>query len=54
MQAAVGISRPKISYLKDLARHAIAGLPTIEELEVMDDEAIIAVLSWMEHKVRVS
>ncbi|HEY9614985.1 DNA-3-methyladenine glycosylase family protein, partial [Allocoleopsis sp.] len=37
----VGISRPKISYLKDLARHAIAGLPTLEELEVMDDEAII-------------
>ncbi|CBN56504.1 MULTISPECIES: DNA-3-methyladenine glycosylase family protein [Kamptonema] len=37
----VGISRPKISYLKDLARHAIEGLPTIEELEIMDDESII-------------
>ncbi|MDF0554667.1 DNA-3-methyladenine glycosylase [Kamptonema sp. UHCC 0994] len=37
----VGISRPKISYLKDLARHAIDGLPTIEELEIMDDESII-------------
>jgi len=41
----VGISRPKISYLKDLARHAIAGLPTLEELEVMDDEAIIKTLT---------
>jgi DNA-3-methyladenine glycosylase II len=41
----VGISRPKISYLKDLARHAIAGLPTLEELEVMDDESIIKTLT---------
>ncbi|MFP5274264.1 hypothetical protein [Coleofasciculus sp.] len=26
----VGISRPKISYLKDLARHSIDGLPTVD------------------------
>jgi DNA-3-methyladenine glycosylase II len=41
----VGISRPKISYLKDLAGHAIAELPTLEELEVMDDESIIKTLT---------
>lgn len=41
----VGISRPKISYLKDLAHHAIEGLPTLEELEFMEDEAIIKTLT---------
>lgn len=41
----IGISRPKISYIKDLARHAIDGLPTLEELEVMDDESIIKTLT---------
>ncbi len=41
----VGISRPKISYLKDLARHVNEGLPTFKELEVMDDEAIIKTLT---------
>lgn len=41
----VGISRPKISYLKDLARHVIEGLPSLEELEVLDDEAIIKILT---------
>ncbi|HBB34243.1 MAG TPA: DNA-3-methyladenine glycosylase 2 family protein [Cyanobacteria bacterium UBA8803] len=41
----IGISRPKISYLKDLARHAIDGLPTLEELEVLDDEEIIKILT---------
>ncbi|MEP0879414.1 hypothetical protein NDA00_26900 [Funiculus sociatus GB2-M2] len=30
----VGISRPQISYLKDLARHTLEELPTLEELEV--------------------
>lgn len=41
----VGISRPKISYIKDLAHHTIKGLPTLEELQVMDDEAIIKTLT---------
>jgi len=41
----VGISRPKISYIKDLAHHASDGLPTLEELEVMDDESIIKTLT---------
>ncbi|PSB00870.1 DNA-3-methyladenine glycosylase family protein [Merismopedia glauca] len=42
---AVGISRPKISYLKDLARQAIDSLPPIEELSQMEDEAIIETLT---------
>jgi DNA-3-methyladenine glycosylase II len=37
----VGISRPKISYLKDLARQVLEGLPTLEQLTLMDDESII-------------
>jgi DNA-3-methyladenine glycosylase II len=41
----VGISRPKISYLKDLARHVLEGLPTLEQLAVMDDESIIKTLT---------
>jgi DNA-3-methyladenine glycosylase II len=36
-----GISRPKIVYLKDLAQKIIDGLPTLAELELMEDEAII-------------
>lgn len=41
----VGISRPKIIYMKDLAAKAINGLPTIAELELMDDETIIQTLT---------
>jgi len=41
----VGISRPKIIYLKDLAAKVINGLPTIAELELMDDETIIQTLT---------
>lgn len=41
----VGISRPKIGYIKDLARQVIAGLPSLKELEVMDDESIIKTLT---------
>lgn len=41
----VGISRPKISYLKDLATKVLEGLPTLEELETMDDESIIQTLT---------
>ncbi len=47
----VGISRPKISYLKDLASHAIAGLPTLEELEVMDDERYQLIDRLVENKL---
>lgn len=41
----VGISRPKISYLKDLANKVLSGLPTLEKLEAMDDESIILTLT---------
>lgn len=41
----VGVSRPKISYLKDLATKVLSGLPTLEELAVMDDESIIKILT---------
>jgi DNA-3-methyladenine glycosylase II len=40
----VGISRPKITYLKDLAQKVSEGLPTLAELELMDDQAIIQTL----------
>jgi DNA-3-methyladenine glycosylase II len=40
----VGVSRPKIIYLKDLATKVLSGLPTLEELEAMDDESIIRTL----------
>lgn len=39
-----GISRPKIVYLKDLAQKMLDGLPTMAELEAMDDEAIVQTL----------
>ena len=41
----VGLSRPKIRYLKDLATQVLSGLPTIEQLENMDDESIIQTLT---------
>jgi len=41
----VGISRPKVVYLKDLAQKILDGLPTLTELEQMDDEAIIKTLT---------
>lgn len=40
-----GISRPKVVYLKDLAQKIIDGLPSLTELENMDDEAIIQTLT---------
>jgi DNA-3-methyladenine glycosylase II len=40
-----GISRPKIAYMKDLAQRVLDGLPTLEELEQMDDDAIIKTLT---------
>ncbi|MBW4691676.1 MAG: DNA-3-methyladenine glycosylase [Lyngbya sp. HA4199-MV5] len=39
-----GISRPKIVYLKDLAQKMLDGLPTMAELEGMDDETIVQTL----------
>lgn len=41
----VGISHAKILYLKDLAQRVLEGLPTLVELEAMDDEAIIQTLT---------
>lgn len=40
----VGISRPKIVYLKDLAEKTLKELPPLEVLAVMDDESIIKTL----------
>ncbi|WP_242063037.1 DNA-3-methyladenine glycosylase [Nostoc sp. FACHB-145] len=40
-----GISRPKIVYLKDLAQKATDGLPTVEQLQTMDDEEIVKTLT---------
>jgi DNA-3-methyladenine glycosylase II len=42
---AVGISRPKILYMKDLAQKILDGLPTLEDLEPWEDEAIIQTLT---------
>lgn len=41
----VGISRPKIRYLQDLANQVLSGLPTLEQLSAMDDEAVISTLT---------
>ena len=40
-----GVSRPKINYLKDLAQKVSDGLPTLEQLNAMDDESILQVLT---------
>jgi DNA-3-methyladenine glycosylase II len=40
-----GISRSKVLYLKDLALNVLNGLPTLEDLEAMDDETIIHILT---------
>ncbi|NJO40472.1 MAG: DNA-3-methyladenine glycosylase 2 family protein [Cyanobacteria bacterium CRU_2_1] len=39
-----GISRAKALYIKDLAQKVLDGLPTLAELEAMEDEAIIKTL----------
>lgn len=41
MLRSAGLSGSKVLYLKDVARHVLEGLPTIEELEQMEDEAIV-------------
>lgn len=39
-----GLSRAKVLYLKDLAQKVVDGLPTLIELEAMDDETIVQTL----------
>lgn len=41
----VGLSRSKVVYLKSLAQHILDGLPTLTELETLDDEGIINTLT---------
>lgn len=41
----VGLSRQKIVYVKDLAQNVLIGLPTLEELELLDDETIVQTLT---------
>ena len=41
----VGLSRPKIRYLKDLAQKIEAGLPSLEELDQCSDDEIIQTLT---------
>ncbi|MHC5862678.1 DNA-3-methyladenine glycosylase family protein [Nostoc sp.] len=40
-----GVSGSKVLYLKDLAQKVMEGLPTLEELQTMDDESIIETLT---------
>lgn len=40
----VGLSRPKIRYLKEIAQKIQMGFPTLQELAEMDDEAAIETL----------
>jgi DNA-3-methyladenine glycosylase II len=40
-----GLSKAKASYIKDLASKVFEGLPTLKELEGMDDETIIKSLT---------
>jgi DNA-3-methyladenine glycosylase II len=40
-----GVSRQKSAYLKDLAQKVLDGLPTLAELEELDDETIIRTLT---------
>ncbi|NES18966.1 MAG: DNA-3-methyladenine glycosylase 2 family protein [Symploca sp. SIO3E6] len=41
----VGISRPKIRYLKDLAQKSLSDLPTLEQLKTKDDQEIIEIVT---------
>ncbi|NJR66124.1 MAG: DNA-3-methyladenine glycosylase 2 family protein [Leptolyngbyaceae cyanobacterium CRU_2_3] len=40
-----GLSRAKVLYIKDLAQNIASGLPAIAELESLDDESIIRLLT---------
>ncbi len=41
----VGLSRSKVLYMRDLANTVLNGLPTLADLETIDDEAIIQTLT---------
>ncbi|MCY7277393.1 MAG: DNA-3-methyladenine glycosylase [Phormidesmis sp. CAN_BIN44] len=41
----VGLSRSKVLYMRDLADNVLNGLPTLTDLEPIDDEAIIQTLT---------
>ncbi len=41
----VGLSRSKVLYMRDLANHVLNGLPTLTDLETIDDETIIQTLT---------
>jgi len=41
----VGLSRSKVLYMRDLADNVLNGLPTLTDLETIDDEAIIQTLT---------
>ena len=38
---AAGLSRPKVSYLRDLAGHVIDGEPDLDALHTLPDEEVI-------------
>lgn len=40
-----GLSRSKVSYVRDLAAKVQSGLPTLEQLATQDDDAIIQTLT---------
>ncbi|HSJ64189.1 MAG TPA: DNA-3-methyladenine glycosylase [Gemmatimonadaceae bacterium] len=42
---AAGLSRQKLSYVRDLARQAAAGAVPLETIETLDDEAVIEALA---------
>lgn len=42
---AAGVSRPKLAYLRDLARHVVDGRLPLAGVEALDDEALIAALT---------
>lgn len=42
---AVGLSRPKVAYIQDLARHIIDGTVAFEHIDDLSNEAIIAMLT---------
>jgi len=41
MRAAVGLSRAKVSFLRSLAEHVISGELELEQLDELDDDAVM-------------
>jgi DNA-3-methyladenine glycosylase II len=41
----IGLSYRKISYLKDLSQKVLTGLPTTEQLELLDDQEVTEILT---------